>query len=134
MHQGGLKLYDESVETQLGVSDLWLCGHFTAKSFAFLLHLLSEKRTGIEQKRLLFWQTKSAVQPLGPHDEWSAFEIQRRSSTALAKWAVVGGVGGTGHPKQMGNTDIEHEVANPEEYRSLMTPLAFANTPETSEL
>jgi len=117
-------LYDESVEASPGVPHLWLCGHFSAKGFALLLRVLGEDGTG-DQKRLLFWETKSAVQPLGQHDEWKAFEAQRQSSRALAEWAVLGGIGGTGHPHEMGKTDSERKVTGADEYRHLMTPVAL---------
>eukprot|EP00928_Gymnodinium_smaydae_P088938 TRINITY_DN7296_c0_g3_i1.p1 TRINITY_DN7296_c0_g3~~TRINITY_DN7296_c0_g3_i1.p1 ORF type:complete len:538 (+),score=109.77 TRINITY_DN7296_c0_g3_i1:48-1616(+) len=108
---------------------LWLCGHFTGKSFALLLRRLSEDAAAAEPKRYLFWQTKSAVQPLGPLDEWKAFEDQRRQNKEMAKWAVVGGRGGTGHPAAIASQTQaarytpggERPVESPDDYRQLMT-------------
>jgi hypothetical protein len=53
-----------------GAPDLWLCGHFVAKALVALLNELSVQ----PDARVLLWQTKSAVQPLGPADEWERFQ------------------------------------------------------------
>jgi len=118
-------MYDECVRPPPGALGLWLCGHFTAKSFALLLKLF--KRDGGRKKVMLFWQTKSAVQPLGPEDEWKAFQEQCASSTELKKWAVLGGI--TGHISSIGSMSDHEKVGKgsqaqePDQYRSLMTPV-----------
>lgn len=110
--------YERSVRGPPDTPGLWLCGHFTAKAFALLLELLQQDG----RKTMLFWQTKSAVQPLGPEDEWAAFEAQRKAIGALEKWGVLGGI--TGHPAVLGSLDGKHARATgPEQYRDLMTPV-----------
>jgi len=125
--------YDASaqVEAPLGASHLWLCGHFSAKPFALLLRLIAQDVAACGgDKKMLFWQTKSAVQPLGPMNEWDAFKEMREASRALAKWAVVGGKCGTGHPVAMApgtskeeDVQKERQVASPEDYQAYMTPV-----------
>lgn len=97
---------------------LWLCGHFTAKSFALLLRHL--ERDGAEDKKLLFWSTKSVVQPRGAHDEWAAFEAESKSNRALRQYAVVGGM--SGHPGV--EPASVRPVSCPAEYRGLMSEVA----------
>merc|ERR1712232_1502820 len=94
-------IYDAGarVEHPKGVPHLWLCGHFSGKSFALLLKLLRKDQQ--RPKDFLFWQTKSAVQPLGPKDEWSRLAEDCRKNRKLREWAVVGGRCGTGHPSAM---------------------------------
>jgi len=118
--------YDALVQPPPGEKGLWLCGHFTAKSFALLLRLLKEEQTsGHSKKHFLFWQTKSLVQPLGPKDEWEAFQEQCTSSSALEQWAVVGG--GTGHPDSFGSAESDQcLLEGPEQYRSLMAPSLYS--------
>jgi hypothetical protein len=50
--------------------DLWLCGHFVGKALVALLDELSVQ----PDAHVLLWQTKSAVQPRGPADEWERFQ------------------------------------------------------------
>lgn len=119
--------YDESVSPPPGAPHLWLCGHFSAKSFALLLKLLDKEPQQGERRRLLFWQTKSSVQPKGGQDEWSAWQDMCRTNKPLAKWGVVGGV--TGHPTSVGGlsgvSDEVRKVAAPEDYLGFMTPVQF---------
>merc|ERR1712187_94778 len=111
------EIYDTSAQGPSHAAPLWLCGHFTAKSFALLLSLLGEDRS-LPRKRFLFWQTKSSVQPLGSIDEWSEFEKHRRLSKTLVDWAVVGGVFGTGHPSAIGSMgEPERAVTGPLDYK-----------------
>lgn len=49
-------------------SPLWLCGHFTSKPFAVMMK--EAEKGGSKKGVFLFWQTKSAVQPLGNSNEW----------------------------------------------------------------
>ena len=52
---------------------LWLCSTFTSKSAAVMLDELALN----PKTRFLFWQTKSAVQPINKHgDEWKELEKQ----------------------------------------------------------
>lgn len=113
--------YDSSRAVD-NVPGLWICGHFTGKSFALLLKLLREDASRSREKRvLLFWQTKSAVQPLGSRDEWEAFKDECATSSAFKKWGVLGGI--TGHPGAPASlTEAKPAPAvGPEQYRCLMT-------------
>lgn len=50
---------------------IWLCGHFTSKAFGCMVRDLD--RCSVRQTKALFWQTKSALQPLSTHrNEWKA--------------------------------------------------------------
>jgi len=104
------------------VPGLWICGHFTGKSFALLLKLLQEDIIKKRQKRVLvFWQTKSAVQPLGSKDEWKAFSEECAANSAFKKWGVLGGI--SGHPRAPASL-VEAKsapAAGPDQYRCLMT-------------
>ena len=66
---------------------LWLCGHFAAKPYAVMLERLNGgEHTG---KNVLFWQTKSHVQPVKANaNEAEMFE--KRASDRVKHWAVKG--------------------------------------------
>lgn len=67
-------------------SQQWLCGHFAAKPYALMAERLSH---GAHHGRpVLFWQTKSIVQPRGETDELQAFNAAAPAS--LKKWARDG--------------------------------------------
>eukprot|EP00931_Biecheleriopsis_adriatica_P045175 TRINITY_DN25896_c0_g1_i1.p1 TRINITY_DN25896_c0_g1~~TRINITY_DN25896_c0_g1_i1.p1 ORF type:complete len:516 (+),score=107.33 TRINITY_DN25896_c0_g1_i1:45-1592(+) len=122
--------YDRFAKLPSGASHLWLCGHFTAKSFALLLKLLEGEGRQGSRKRFLFWQTKSAVQPQGPVDEWSSFTAAQSTSSALKAWGVVGGI--TGHPSfvaREGFAGSEKVVEEPDDYKSLLTTVSFPTPP-----
>ncbi|KAJ3120883.1 hypothetical protein HK100_012612 [Physocladia obscura] len=64
----------------------WICGHFVGKPFAVLLNDLERNtRNGVE-KHLLLWQTKSAIQPKGPVDEWMQVKEVADDSKEFGKW------------------------------------------------
>ena len=66
--------------------ELWLCGHFASKAFA---EMLRSESNSTEDRTVLFWQTKSAIQPrLKNVDEWETF--QRDMPVAVKKWADKG--------------------------------------------
>jgi len=113
--------YDRTADGPDGAPAMWLCGHFSAKSFALLLKLLREDdAAGRPRRRLVFWQTKSAVQPRGNSDEWQALVDQCRKASGLRKWLVVGGA--TGHPAKIGEPESAMvPAAGPDDYRGLMT-------------
>lgn len=117
-----LKTYKRSAKGPGGSPGLWLCGHFTAKSFALMLRLLREDAAAQRPpRRLIYWASKSVVQPLGAEDEWAAFDAQRRRCAALRSWGVLGGV--SGHPG--GDEGGEAgEAQGPGQYRPMMTRLA----------
>ncbi|CAK0837262.1 unnamed protein product [Prorocentrum cordatum] len=89
----------------------WLCGHFCAKAFAAMCDdLLKPEHAG---KNMLFWQTKSLVQPLGPEDEWARVRAMPR---AVQAWASAGTAESLLRP---GRVDLDGGA--PEDYRGLMT-------------
>lgn len=59
---------------ELRAENLWLCGHYTGKSFTALykdfMNLRKNKDERANKKILLLWQTKSIVQPRSTVDEW----------------------------------------------------------------
>jgi hypothetical protein len=99
-------------------SPLWLCGHFAAKPYALMLDRLSVgKHTS---KDVLFWQTKSFIQPVakgecveGVYEERRVFEREAATQNArLQRWAAKGVAFSE---KRMGSW--------PNDYRHLMTEL-----------
>ena len=68
-------------------SQLWLCGHFAAKPYAAMVERLNGgEHTG---KCVLFWQTKSQVQPVrADANEADLFEDQ--ASDQVKGWAARG--------------------------------------------
>eukprot|EP01060_Flectonema_neradi_P022134 TRINITY_DN3041_c0_g5_i1.p1 TRINITY_DN3041_c0_g5~~TRINITY_DN3041_c0_g5_i1.p1 ORF type:complete len:492 (+),score=62.07 TRINITY_DN3041_c0_g5_i1:56-1477(+) len=68
MENSSLKANDGSA-----VPPIWLCSTFTSKAAAIMLDELKSSPT----TRFLFWQTKSAIQPVNKHiDEWGELEKQ----------------------------------------------------------
>lgn len=66
---------------------LWLCGHFAAKPYAVMLERLNGgEHTG---KNVLFWQTKSHVQPV-KRDAKEAEVFEEQASDRLKSWATKG--------------------------------------------
>jgi len=103
--------------------DLWLCGHFAAKPFAVILERAAAQelkaRPGADPCRLniIMWQTKSAVQPRGPRDEWDSFSSLRESSASLRKWADEGKA-----QSSLRKGEVSTE-SGPDGYRHLMKPV-----------
>ncbi len=93
----------------------WLCGHFTGKGFAFMLERL-EKRD--DDVKVLFWQTKSHVQPLGDkQDEWEEFQRITTENSTLKEWSTDVKGASVLRP---GKVDAVNGSAV--DYRKLMTP------------
>merc|ERR1712130_192423 len=114
-------IYDQHVRTE-GQQHLWLCGHFTAKGFALLLKVIRSSSGDESAKKLVFWQTKSAVQPQGQRDEWALFNEHKKTCKKLADWAVVGGI--TGHPSMInkeGLAETSKAAVGPDDYQTLFT-------------
>merc|ERR1712113_1177909 len=74
---------------------LWLCGHFAAKAYSQLLDYIRtveeerrKKGEGRQEEpyRVIFWCTKSNIQPRGHHDEWSKAQSLVEESSAAAEW------------------------------------------------
>jgi 1-aminocyclopropane-1-carboxylate deaminase/D-cysteine desulfhydrase-like pyridoxal-dependent ACC family enzyme len=96
---------------------LWLCGHFTAKPMAVLCdHLLKEAEDENSNKTMIFWQTKSVVQPRGTKNEWNA--LQHEMPVAVQEWANKGEAQSTKRP---GTVDLVN--GSPKDYRHLMTKI-----------
>eukprot|EP00510_Aplanochytrium_minuta_P005638 CAMPEP_0184006254 /NCGR_PEP_ID=MMETSP0954-20121128/567_1 /TAXON_ID=627963 /ORGANISM="Aplanochytrium sp, Strain PBS07" /LENGTH=425 /DNA_ID=CAMNT_0026284735 /DNA_START=101 /DNA_END=1378 /DNA_ORIENTATION=- len=92
---------------------MWLCGHFSAKSYAIMIDdMLKDENEG---KNFLFWETKSAVQPLGPENEW---EKLLKEPEVVQKWASNGKAESSLRPGK-----VNTEGGSKEDYRSLMTPI-----------
>lgn len=92
---------------------LWLCGHFTAKAMAAMCDdLLKEENAG---KNMVFWQTKSLVQPRGPKNEW---EQMQQMPPAVQTWAEQGHSQSERRP---GKVDLRN--GSTDDYRGLMTEI-----------
>ena len=115
------RLYDEKgvVTDSAGreVKELWLCGHFAAKAFQPLLRDLEDKAktSNGEAQRFMLWMTKSAVQPLGTVDEWSAI---LKENDIVKKWANQGKAESCYRPGFFSMMD-----GKPEDHRSVMTKI-----------
>ena len=92
--------------------DLWLCGHFSAKAFGLMLEDLEAREATLDVENgektapVIFWATKSVIQPRGKIDEWSRFATM---PAPVKQWADEGGIAST-----TGSTP---------DYRDLMTPV-----------
>ena len=93
---------------------LWLCGHFCAK--AFLCMAADLARPEGKDKTMLFWQTKSRVQPRGAVDEW---DRMRQMPPAVRQWANKGVAESALRP---GSVDTESGCSA--DYRELTTVVA----------
>jgi hypothetical protein len=92
---------------------LWLCGHFTAKAMAVMCDdLLKADNAG---KDMIFWQTKSVVQPRGNKDEWK--EMQQMPP-AVKTWAQEGHAESEKRP---GKVDFIN--GSEKDYRGVMTDI-----------
>ena len=119
------KEYDETgviVDSMTGVKqkDLWLCGHFTSKSFAAMRRdYLKDIKEGREKPAVcLFWQTKSQVQPRGEDEtEWQQFLGMPPS---VVKW---GETGKSTSVHRNGVVDTLNVTTGEQGYRHLMTKL-----------
>ena len=109
---------------------LWLCGHFTAKSFtsmvrrldaeADMIHHGTAPRVPRERRRenYLFWATKSTTQPRGEEDEWARY---RDMPVSVRKWGDRGKAESTLRPG--GHVDSMKGGAE-DYYRYLMKAVA----------
>ena len=94
--------YAKTGTVEAAAPPLWLCGHFTAKTFATMLRVLErnvalEKGEQRDEVRALFWSTKSAVQPRAAGTSvarvWERFTSLRGFHDGIAQWADRGGDG-----------------------------------------
>ena len=93
---------------------LWLCGHFTAKPFAAMLDALCKPENA--NKNMVFWQTKSRIQPRGVKDEWR--RMKQMPASVLA-WAREGRAESKERPGAVNPSD----ASSPASYRALMTEI-----------
>ena len=109
--------FDDSIWDHKGVAQkpLWLCGHFAAKAFAQMIIELQRDRS----KKYIFWQTKSAIQPRGPKDEWGHLKNMPNS---VLRWANKGEAHSV---LRQGKVNTEHGDSSG--YRHLMTKLVDDN-------
>mmetsp|Transcript_22440 Transcript_22440/g.33209 ORF Transcript_22440/g.33209 Transcript_22440/m.33209 type:complete len:788 (-) Transcript_22440:422-2785(-) len=105
--------HSSNKDNSTSIPGLWLCGHFTAKAMAAMCDdLLKDENAG---KNMVFWQTKSCVQPRGAVDEWGKMQ---QMPPAIQQWA------NEGQPqseKRSGKVNLKDGSA--EDYRKLMTKI-----------
>ena len=91
---------------------IWLCGHFCAKAFEVMVQ--EWRKSGENDNiNLLFWQTKSNVQPLGGEDEWSRFIAM---PDKIKEWADKGKAESELRPGK-----VDTKFGNNTDYRIAMT-------------
>ncbi len=97
--------------------ELWVCGHFVSKALQPLLQDLEDeaKKADMAQPKYMLWMTKSAIQPRGEVNEWSAFE---KVNDTVKKWADEGKAESIFRPGQ-----VSTWFGKPEDYRSIMTQI-----------
>jgi len=93
----------------------WLCGHFTGKAFAGMLEKLESRAEAVQ---VLFWQTKSLVQPRGRVDEWAELGRLVQNSKVLKQWTKDGKQNSVMRP---GKVDVDSGTAS--DYRNIMTSI-----------
>lgn len=119
------KEYDVSgqitdVETREVQQPLWLCGHFASKAFAamrreILKDIENRKDENEELPICLFWQTKSAIQPIGEkNNEWETF---LKMPDVVKAW---GDKGKSYSTKRQGVVDTSNVKSGQDGYRHLM--------------
>jgi 1-aminocyclopropane-1-carboxylate deaminase/D-cysteine desulfhydrase-like pyridoxal-dependent ACC family enzyme len=116
--------YDEngvmtSFKTGRQEKELWVCGHFVAKAFQPLVNDLEEameKRSSEEAPIYMLWQTKSAVQPKGPLNEW---EKMKQQNHTVKKWANDG----MAESPKYRPGKVSTKDGGPQDYRFLMTEI-----------
>ena len=125
--------YDEvgivtDIKTDQKEKELWVCGHFVAKALQPLIKDLEASaaasggpsKEGYVPPNYMLWQTKSAIQPKGPVDEW---ELMIEQSEAVKKWANDGKAESMKY--RPGKVVIDDDkTGKPEDYRSIMTKIA----------
>jgi hypothetical protein len=119
------RLYDEEStildpKTGARAKELWLCGHFAGKAFAELLR--AERRKDQSDRTVLFWQTKSAIQPrLEGIDEWEIFKQDMPDK--VKRWAEKG----QAHSKlRVGAVNVDAVDVDKAGYRGLMHAVNFS--------
>ena len=103
-------------KNEVRVPGLWLCGHFTAKAMVVLCDDLLQ--AGNTNKNVVFWQTKSRIQPRGTKNEWD--QMQHDMPKAVQSWANDGSAESAERP---GKVDLVN--GSPEDYRNLMTKVTL---------
>jgi hypothetical protein len=108
-----------SFKTGRQEKELWVCGHFVAKAFQPLVNDLEEameKRSSEEAPIYMLWQTKSAVQPKGPLNEW---EKMKQQNHTVKKWANDG----MAESPKYRPGKVSTKDGGPQDYRFLMTEI-----------
>ena len=104
--------------------ELWVCGHFVGKALHPLIKDL-EKATSTSASsttsppKYMLWQTKSAVQPKGPLNEWDSF--MEHSNATVQKWANDG----KAQSPKFRPGSVNTESGKQEDYESIMTKIEF---------
>lgn len=100
--------------------ELWVCGHFVAKAYQPLVKdleaAMEHSGSRAEPPKYMLWQTKSAIQPKGPLDEWQKMAEQ---NDIVKKWADEGKAESIYRPGSVSTTN-----GKAEDYRSVMTPIS----------
>jgi hypothetical protein len=100
--------------------ELWVCGHFVAKALQPLvkdLDAAKEASPSSPPPKYMLWQTKSAVQPKGPIDEW---EKMLQQNDTVKKWADDG----KAESPIYRPGKVSTAYGKPEDYRSVMTTIS----------
>jgi 1-aminocyclopropane-1-carboxylate deaminase/D-cysteine desulfhydrase-like pyridoxal-dependent ACC family enzyme len=100
--------------------ELWVCGHFVAKAFQPLIKDLEAAITQsphLAPPKYMLWQTKSAIQPKGPLNEW---EKMMNQNEKVKKWANQGKAESRYRPGMVSTVE-----GKPEDYRSVMTSISL---------
>lgn len=127
MSSAAAKLYEEKGavfdENGKKATDLWLCGHFASKSFAAIVRKIRQEKAaaGIPEtenvhRNIIFWQTKSVVQPRGSENEFKKLQTIAHDSKAMREWVQNGKAYST--KLRPGEVDL---TKTSETYRHLMT-------------
>ena len=123
------RMYDEEStitdpKTGARAKELWLCGHFASKAFAEMLRAEKDSASLEGKRQVLFWQTKSALQPLREGaDEWGVF--QRDMPAKVKRWARKGRAYSKLRPGQIDVDEPDAGKATPG-YRGLMNAVVLS--------
>jgi 1-aminocyclopropane-1-carboxylate deaminase/D-cysteine desulfhydrase-like pyridoxal-dependent ACC family enzyme len=105
-----------------GAPPLWLCGHFSAKPYSLLIKRLRESSgqatSGAKPSPVLFWSTKSVVQPLGPVDEWEKLQTHLERSDKVKEFFEEGKAHA---PSRQGTVRVDGSGDPDRDYRHLFT-------------
>ena len=96
--------------------EIWVCGHFVAKALQPLVSDLEKAKSQSLAPSYMLWQTKSAVQPLGPlMNEWEKMQMQNET---VKKWANEGKA-----ESKLRAGKVSTKDGTADDYRSIMTTI-----------